>query len=129
MSTNDTATEPARLSDPKALAALLAPIRVQLVLAVLLQIVSAVASLVPFIAVAEIGRTLLAAGPVDEDRLWAIVVWAAGGLLVRFVTLAAAGGITHFAEMCGCRCRYAGGWPPIWRRCRWAGSPTGRPGR
>ncbi|MFV2085515.1 ABC transporter ATP-binding protein [Micromonospora sp. LOL_021] len=100
MSTNDTDTAGrARTSDPKALAALLAPIRVQLVLAVLLQIVSAVASLVPFIAVAEIGRTLLAAGPVDEGRVWAIVVWAAGGLLVRFVTLAAAGGITHFADV------------------------------
>ncbi|WP_025619363.1 ABC transporter ATP-binding protein [Salinispora cortesiana] len=86
-------------SEAKALAALLAPIRGRLILAIALQVISSVASLVPFVAVAELGRALLAAGPVDEGRMWRIVGWAAFGLLLRFVTLAAASGITHFADV------------------------------
>ncbi|MET7400473.1 ABC transporter ATP-binding protein [Dactylosporangium sp. NPDC005572] len=80
------------------LGALLAPVRGRLTAAIALQTVSAVASLVPFVAVAELGRTLLGAGPPDDRRVWTIAGIAAGGLLVRFLAMAAAGGLTHFAD-------------------------------
>lgn len=82
---------------PTGLGDLLEPIRSKLVLACVVQALSALAGLVPFIAVAEIGRELLGDSP-DNDRLWRIAVVAIVGLLARLVLLFSAAAITHFAD-------------------------------
>ena len=78
---------------------LLRPIRGVLALACLLQAVSAVAGVAPFVAVAELARVLLAEGPVDVGRAWTIAGLGAGALLVQFVFLLAAGSLTHLADI------------------------------
>ena len=78
---------------------LLAPVRGTLILACVLQAVSAAAGVVPFIAVAELGGVLLAPGPVDAGRAWVIAGIGAGALVVRLVFLMAAGGLTHLADV------------------------------
>ena len=70
-----------------------------LIVACLLQAVSATAGVVPFIAVAELGRVLLADGPTDTARAWMIAGIGSGALLVRLVFLLAATGLTHFADV------------------------------
>lgn len=82
-----------------ALAELLRPIRGQLILATACQAVSALASIVPYIAVFELARVLVADGPTDTTRAWTAAGIGAGALVVRFVFLAAASGITHFADV------------------------------
>jgi ATP-binding cassette, subfamily B, bacterial IrtA/YbtP len=82
---------------PSQLGGLLAPVKSRLVAAVVLQALATIAGLVPFVAVAEIGRELLSAD-VDDGRVWRIAFVAAGALLVRVALLAAAAGITHFAD-------------------------------
>ncbi|MCK9874257.1 ABC transporter ATP-binding protein/permease [Frankia sp. Ag45/Mut15] len=84
--------------DRAALGVLLRPIRGRLWLATAVQAVATAVGVVPFVAVAELGRTLLADGPVDHDRAWAVTWVAAGAVLVRLVLLAAAGGVSHFAD-------------------------------
>jgi signal transduction histidine kinase len=54
------------------LAELLRPVRGRLALAVGLQVVAGLAGIVPFIVVAQLSEVLLAAGPVDADRAWAL---------------------------------------------------------
>ncbi|MEV6349757.1 ABC transporter ATP-binding protein [Actinoplanes sp. NPDC051851] len=61
-----------------------------------LQAVSALAGLVPFLAVAEIGRRLLSG---ETAGLWTVAWWAAGGLLVRLLTMLVAGGVSHLADV------------------------------
>ena len=78
---------------------ILAPVRNVLRLACLLQAVSAVAGVVPFIAVAELGRVLLAEGPLDGGRAWSVAGIGAAALVVRLVFLLAAGGLTHLADV------------------------------
>lgn len=46
---------------------------------VVLQVIGALAGLAPLLAVAELGRTLLAAGPVDHGHVRTVVVWGAAG--------------------------------------------------
>ncbi|ABW12953.1 ABC transporter related [Parafrankia sp. EAN1pec] len=84
--------------DRGALAALLRPIRGRLWLATAAQGVSAAVSVVPFIAAAELGRVLLDDGPVDHGRAWAITWVGVAALFARLVLLAAAGGVSHFAD-------------------------------
>src|SRR5690606_11269117 len=50
---------------------------------VTLQIIGAVAGLVPLLAVVELGRTLLTPGPIDHGRVRLIVIVGAAGLLAR----------------------------------------------
>jgi signal transduction histidine kinase len=61
------------------LAELLRPVRGRLALAVGLQVVAGLAGIVPFIVVAELSEVLLAAGPVDADRAWALAEVAMAG--------------------------------------------------
>jgi signal transduction histidine kinase len=61
------------------LAELLRPVRGRLALAVGLQVVAGLAAIVPFIVVAELSEVLLAAGPVDADRAWALAEVAMAG--------------------------------------------------
>lgn len=78
---------------------LIAPVKQTLLLACGLQAVSAAAGVVPFIAVAELGRVLLAEGSVDTRQAWLIAGIGAGALIVRFVFLMAAGALTHLADL------------------------------
>ncbi|MBB4914957.1 ABC transporter ATP-binding protein [Streptosporangium saharense] len=65
---------------------------------VLLQVVGALAGLAPLLAVVELGRALLAPGPVDHDHVWTVVIAGAAGLLVRLLFTAASSGIGHVLD-------------------------------
>ncbi|WP_316573954.1 ABC transporter ATP-binding protein [Nocardia canadensis] len=64
----------------------------------ILQVVGAVAGLAPLLAVVELGRTLLSAGPVDHGHVWLVVVLGAAGLFVRLVCTAASSGLGHVLD-------------------------------
>ncbi len=85
-------------AEKAALGEILRPIQGRLRLAVAAQAVSAIAGVVPFIAIAELGRVLLDDGPDRSGRAWTITAIGAGALLVRLVFLLASGAITHFAD-------------------------------
>lgn len=78
---------------------LIAPVKGVLVIACLVQAIGAVAGVAPFIAVAELGRVLLAEGEVDQARAWWIAGLGAGALVVRLLCLMIAGGLTHLADL------------------------------
>jgi ATP-binding cassette subfamily B protein len=63
-----------------------------------LQLIGALAGLAPLLAVAELGRTLLAPGPIDRDQVWYAVVLGAVGLLVRLVFMAASSAVGHLLD-------------------------------
>lgn len=77
---------------------LLAPVRRTLILACILQGISAVSRIVPFVAVAEIGRQLLSETP-DVTAVWQIVALAIVSLAVGLASLMIAGGLTHLADV------------------------------
>jgi len=79
------------------LIALLAPVRVALLVASLLQAVAAVASIVPFVCVVEIARALLAP-PADEAHVRTLVTVAVLAFALRLLAQGAAGQITHLAD-------------------------------
>ncbi|UMP01451.1 ABC transporter ATP-binding protein [Amycolatopsis sp. EV170708-02-1] len=79
-------------------ARLLRPFAGSFAAVVVLQIVGAVAGLAPLLAVVELGRALLAPGPVDESRVWTAVIVGAAGLFVRLVLTAASSGIGHLLD-------------------------------
>ncbi|WP_433684890.1 ABC transporter ATP-binding protein [Nocardia sp. CA-119907] len=85
-------------AERSALGELLRPIRARVRLAVAAQAISSVAAVVPFIAVAELGRVLLENGPDRTRQAWTLTAVAAGALLVRLIFLLAAGALTHFAD-------------------------------
>ncbi|MFC8042042.1 ABC transporter ATP-binding protein [Nocardia sp. NPDC057353] len=66
---------------------------------VLLRIVAAVAGLAPLLAVAEIGRALLAPGPADAGHLRSLVLLGAAGLLVRLAATAASSAVAHLLDL------------------------------
>ncbi|MFI6523851.1 ABC transporter ATP-binding protein [Streptomyces uncialis] len=78
---------------------LLAPVRVRIRIGMALQMIGAAAAVVPFIALAELARTLLAAGPTDEDSVRRAVMIALIGLSARGLFGAAALAVTHFADV------------------------------
>ncbi|MBB5855553.1 ABC transporter ATP-binding protein [Amycolatopsis umgeniensis] len=65
---------------------------------VVLQVIGAVSGLAPLLAVVELGRALLAPGPVDESRVWTAVLVGAAGLFVRLLLTAASSGIGHLLD-------------------------------
>lgn len=65
---------------------------------VILQVIGAVAGLAPLLAVVELGRTLLAPGPVDRGHVWTVVIAGAAGLSVRLLFTAASSGIGHVVD-------------------------------
>ncbi|MFI1399320.1 ABC transporter ATP-binding protein [Streptomyces sp. NPDC020681] len=85
-------------AEQTALGAILRPIRTRLRLAVAAQAVSAVAGVVPFIAIAELGRVLLDNEPDRSSDAWTITAIGAGALLIRLIFLLAAGALSHFAD-------------------------------
>ncbi len=84
---------------PSPIGRLLAPVRGTLILACVFQALSSAAGVVPFIAVAELGRVLLADGPMDATRAWTIAWVGAGALVVRLVFMMATGCLTHLADV------------------------------
>lgn len=77
---------------------LLRPFRVGFAAVVVLQVVGAIAGLAPLLAVVELGRALLAPGPVDHGHVWTVVLLGAAGLLVRLVFTAASAGVGHVVD-------------------------------
>ncbi|MGW1893527.1 ABC transporter ATP-binding protein [Streptomyces sp. NPDC002004] len=65
---------------------------------VILQVIGAIAGLAPLLAVVELGRTLLARGPIDRGHVWTVVVAGAVGLFVRLLFTAASSGIGHIVD-------------------------------
>ncbi|MCK8679956.1 ABC transporter ATP-binding protein [Streptomyces lichenis] len=85
-------------AEQAALGEILRPIRGRLRLAVAAQTLSAIAGVVPFIAIAELGRVLLGDGADRSDRAWTITAVAVGALFVRLALMLAAGALSHFAD-------------------------------
>ncbi|WP_037346281.1 ABC transporter ATP-binding protein [Amycolatopsis sp. MJM2582] len=79
-------------------ARLLRPFAGSFAAVVVLQIIGAISGLAPLLAVVELGRALLAPGPVDEGRVWTAVIVGAAGLFVRLVLTAASSGIGHLLD-------------------------------
>ncbi|MFF4418675.1 ABC transporter ATP-binding protein [Streptosporangium sp. NPDC001559] len=82
----------------QSVAGLLRPYRWSFAAVVILQVIGAVAGLAPLLAVVELGRGLLAPGPIDHDRVWFAVTAGAAGLLVRLLFTAASSGIGHLLD-------------------------------
>ncbi|MXV81078.1 MAG: ABC transporter ATP-binding protein [Chloroflexi bacterium] len=78
---------------------LVAPLRPTIAAACLLQAISSAFGVMPFIAVAEIGRVLLAEGPTDEGKAWLIAGLGVGAMLLQFIFKMASGAITHLADV------------------------------
>lgn len=81
------------------LSRLIAPAKARLYIACVLQALSAVAGIVPFIAVAELGRALLVDSAVDHGRIWWIGGVAVLAMALRLVFLMAAAAMTHLADL------------------------------
>ena len=78
-----------------------APVRGSLAAIITLSLIGAASSVVPFIAIVELARTLLPAidgGPIDAGRVWTIVLVAVIALFVSAGTAFAAGAVGHFAD-------------------------------
>ncbi|WP_433258529.1 ABC transporter ATP-binding protein [Streptosporangium sp. CA-135522] len=80
------------------MAGLLRPYRWSFATVVILQVIGAVAGLAPLLAVVELGRSLLAPGPIDHGHVWFIVIAGAVGLFVRLLFTAASSGIGHLLD-------------------------------
>ncbi|MFC9115663.1 ABC transporter ATP-binding protein [Streptomyces sp. NPDC057092] len=81
-----------------ALGAILSPVKGRLRWAIAAQAVAATAGVVPFVALAELGRILLDDGPDRSHDAWTVTAIAAGALLVRLIVMLVAGGISHLAD-------------------------------
>ncbi|WP_431309226.1 ABC transporter ATP-binding protein [Gordonia prachuapensis] len=82
-----------------ALRELLEPVRTRTLLGQAIQLLASAATVVPFIGIVEIGRTLLAPGPVDSGRVWLIVLIVGVGLAARALFGFLALTVTHFADL------------------------------
>ncbi|ROZ84942.1 ABC transporter ATP-binding protein [Gordonia sp. OPL2] len=82
-----------------ALRSLLHPVRTRIRIAQILQIIASAATVVPFIGIVELGRTLLSDGPVDSGRVWVIVWVVTAGLGARAFFSGLALAVTHFADV------------------------------
>ncbi|WP_025156802.1 ABC transporter ATP-binding protein [Leifsonia aquatica] len=78
---------------------LLAPVRGATWLAMAVQAVGSAAEIVPFIAIGELARTILASGGADTARLTAIVLVLLAALVLRAACASAAIMITHYADV------------------------------
>ncbi|MEM9724756.1 MAG: ABC transporter ATP-binding protein [Pseudomonadota bacterium] len=79
-------------------ARLIRPVRAQIYFACVVQAIAAVAAVIPFIAVAEIGR-LLVVGGYEPAQIWLIAGIAAVALLVRLGAVTGAAAVTHIADV------------------------------
>ncbi|MGW7438746.1 ABC transporter ATP-binding protein [Streptomyces sp. NPDC054849] len=79
-------------------AGLLRPYYVRFAAMVTLQVIGALAGLMPLLAVVELGRTLLAPGPIDPAHVRNVVTAGAAGLFLRLLFTAASSGIGHIVD-------------------------------
>ncbi|SPT49982.1 ABC transporter ATP-binding protein [Actinomadura madurae] len=89
--------DPGRAAGPS-MAGLMRPFAPAFAAVVVLQVIGAVAGLAPLLAVVELGRALLAPGPVDHGHVRLVVAAGAAGLLVRLLFTAASSGIGHLLD-------------------------------
>lgn len=82
----------------RALQDLLAPARRSITIGVVLQVLGSIATIAPFVAIAELARIFLAGGQVDERRVWWVAVAVVLALLARTALSGAALTVTHFAD-------------------------------
>jgi len=79
-----------------------APVRGSLAGIIALSLLGAVSSVIPFIAIVELARTLLPAavdgGEIDTERVWIIVVVAVAALVLSFGAAFASGLVSHLAD-------------------------------
>lgn len=87
-----------KLLSLKDLLELIKPVRGRMVIACTLQTISAIASIVPFIAVAELANVLLQEGPVYRASAWNACWLAFFALIVRMATTYTAFYISHNAD-------------------------------
>ncbi|MFF4426458.1 ABC transporter ATP-binding protein [Streptomyces sp. NPDC001549] len=92
-------SEQAQPLEAVGLGELLRPVKSRLGAAIGLQAVAAVVAVVPFAAVAELARVLLADGPVDKGAAWTVAAVAGGALMLWLVLNTAAGAIAHAADL------------------------------
>lgn len=92
------AAEAAAKASSGALSDLLAPARRSIAIAVVLQVFGSIATIAPFIAIAELSKIFLAGGEVEESRVWWIAVLVTQALLARTLLSGGALFITHFAD-------------------------------
>ncbi len=82
-----------------ALRELLAPVRTRTTIAMVMQVIAAVAAIVPYVAIAELGKTLIVGGDIDSSRVWTIVWVVVFGLGMRAFFGGGALIVTHFADV------------------------------
>ena len=82
-----------------ALRELLQPVRTRTTLAMVMQVVAAVAAIVPYVAIAELGKILIVGGDIDSSRVWTIVSVVVIGLGLRTFFGGGALVVTHFADV------------------------------
>ena len=78
-----------------------APVRGSLAAIIALSVIGAVGSVVPYIAIVELARTLLPAldgAPVDATRVWLIVLVAGIALFASFIAAFLSALVSHFAD-------------------------------
>lgn len=93
-----TATLPTESDSAPGIAGLLRPHIRGFTTVVVLQVIGAVAGLAPLLAVAELGRILLAPAPIDSESVRLVVAAGAIGLFVRLLCTAASSGIGHILD-------------------------------
>lgn len=81
-----------------ALTELLAPARASIRLGILLQVLGSIATVAPYVAMAELARIFIADGRVNEARVWWVVAALILALLARTVLSGGALSVTHFAD-------------------------------
>ncbi|MFY1637089.1 ABC transporter ATP-binding protein [Solwaraspora sp. WMMB335] len=82
----------------RALSDLLAPARASLATGVVLQVLASIATIAPYVAIAELGKAFLTTGEVDRERVWWIAAAVVVALFARTVLGGAALSVTHFAD-------------------------------
>ncbi|MEM7057639.1 MAG: ABC transporter ATP-binding protein [Pseudomonadota bacterium] len=88
-----------KAANPVKLGDLLAPIKPRLILGCSFQAVAAAAGIVPFIAVAELGRAFFRGTPPDPANIWWIAGIAIAALMLRLICQVAALALTHLADL------------------------------
>lgn len=84
--------------DPSALREVLRPVRFSLRAAIVMQVVASIATIAPYVAIAELGNTFLSGDTVDQGRVWWIVAGVLLALLARTILGGGALSVTHFAD-------------------------------
>lgn len=64
----------------------------------ILQVLGALAGLAPLLAVVELGRALLAPGPIDRDHVWFLMIAGAAGLFLKLLFTAGSAGLGHLLD-------------------------------